>query len=113
MQIKMTLPELLHIVTFIVFLILGGVFLMRREFLVGILLLGWAVLYLMIRNKKSLLSPKPELTTTESATRIATAWMGILLFIVVFILEVPNQYWILAIPVPIFLLFLWMVLTGR
>lgn len=113
MRMNEILLNLLHFVTFLAFLVLCGVFFMRNEFLIGILILGLAIFYFIFRNKKSYLSPKPALTTTESAIRIATAWMGILILVVFHIMEVPNPYWMLLVPVPLFLLLFWMVLTDR
>jgi len=113
MRMNEILLNLLHFVTFATFMILCGVFFMRNEFLIGILILGLAIFYFIFRNKKSYLSPKPELTTTESAIRIATAWMGILILVVFHIMEVPNPYWMLLVPVPLLLLLFWMVLTDR
>ncbi len=109
----LTLLEILQFTTFVAFLIVAGFFFSLKDFLFSFLFLGVAVLYLVFRNRKSYLSFKEELTTTESATRLATAWMGILIVIVFLIMEVPNPYWMLVVPVPLGLLFLWMVLTGR
>ena len=107
---KLTLLEILQLLTFAALLALGVFFLACKDFLFALLFSGIAVLYLKFRNRvPSHASDK----TTEFAARIAIAWMVILMCVVLYIIEVSNNIWMLLIPVPLGLFFLWMVLTGR
>lgn len=107
---KLTLLEILQFMTFAALLAIGVFYLAYKDFLFGFLFSGVAVLYLKFRNRvPSYASDK----TTEFAARIAVFWMLILMCIVLYIIDVSNNIWMLLIPVPLGLFFLWMVITGR
>ena len=107
---KLTLLEILQFMTFVALFAMGIFFLACEDFIFALLFVGFAVLYLKFKNRASSYTLDK---TTEFAAKIAVIWMVILVWIVFHIMDVPNPYWMLLIPVPLGLFFLWMVTTGR
>jgi hypothetical protein len=107
---KLTLLEILQFMTFVALLAMGIFFLACKDFIFAFLFVGVAVLYLKFKNRASSYALDK---TTEFAAKIAVIWMLILMCVVLYIIDVSSNIWMLLIPVPLGLFFLWMVITGR
>jgi hypothetical protein len=112
--LKITSLGVMKFMTAIPSLIIAGYyFLIQRSLMFGLMFVGITILYCFFMTKEPL-HPTLENKKTAVATRIAMAWMFILMWVgKIFIGISYRQVWMIMVPVPLVLLLIWMALTDR
>ena len=112
--LKITSLGVMKFVTVIPPLVIAGYyFLIQRSLMFGLIFVGITIFYWFFMTKEPL-HPTLENKKTAIATRIAMAWMFILMWVgTIFIGTAYRQIWMIMVPAPLVLLLIWMALTGR
>ena len=114
MCMKITVLGFLRFITFIAFLVLAGLFfIVRKEFIFTLMMLGLAVIYLIVQSRTPLnMSPQEEKRTIIAG--IASAWTSILcLLFFCFVDTLYREILLYLIWIPFALLLLWLIITGE
>ncbi|MBU7016704.1 MAG: hypothetical protein HXS44_04300 [Theionarchaea archaeon] len=91
--------------------IAGYYFLIQKSLMVGLIFVGISIFYWFFMTREPL-HPTLENKKTAIATRIAMAWMFIVMWVgTIFIGTSSRQIWMIMVPAPLVLLLIWMALT--
>jgi hypothetical protein len=112
--LKITSLGVMKFVTVVPPLVIAGYyFLIQRSLIFGLIFVGITIFYWFFMTKEPL-HPTLENKKTAIATRIAMAWMFIVMWVgTIFIGTSYRQIWMIMVPAPLVLLLIWMALTNR
>jgi len=111
---KITVLGLIQFMTFIAFLVLAGLFfIVRKDFVFALAVLGLAVIYLIVQSR-ALLDMSPQEKKRTIIAGLASAWTVIIYMLFFCFVDTPyREIWLYLIWIPFALLLLWLILSGE